>query len=220
MGEKVFEQSAGFIRIRDGSHPLDSSAVHPERYNLVNQIALDLGCTINDLIDSEELRRKINISNYVSDEVGLPTLEDIMSELNRPGRDPRKTFEIFKFDERVKDIKDLSSGMMLPGIITNITKFGAFVDIGVHQDGLVHISQLSDHFITEPSEVVKINQKVTVRVIDVDPDRKRISLSMKSESTTPGKKDIKDKKPLKENSLPDDMHSKLAILKGKFNPNH
>lgn len=219
MGEKVFEQSAGFLRIRDGSNPLDASAVHPERYDLVKQMAMELSCTIKDLIDSEELRRKINIADYVSKEVGLPTLEDIMSELNRPGRDPREEFEIFKFDESVKDIKDLMAGMILPGIVTNITKFGAFIDIGVHQDGLVHISQLSDDFITDPSEIVKINQKVTVRVIDVDSDRKRISLSMKSESKTPGKKDITEK-PQKEKSLPNDLQSKLTMLKGKFKTNN
>ncbi len=185
LGPKAFEQAAGFLRIRDGENPLDGSAVHPESYHIVDAMAKDMGCSVEDLMKSDELRKKINLSRYVSDTVGMPTLNDIMSELAKPGRDPRKKFEPFSFSEEVKKIEDVKTGMKLPGIITNVTAFGAFVDIGVHQDGLVHISELSGTFVKNPADVVKVQQKVTVTVLDVDIVRKRISLSMKKEPSKP-----------------------------------
>ena len=180
LGEKAFEQAAGFLRIRDAVHPLDASAVHPERYALVEKMAADLGCGVADLMQRGDLREKIDLKKYVSADVGLPTLKDIMNELAKPGRDPRKQFEVFTFAEGVNDMKDLTVGMKLPGIVTNVTAFGAFVDIGVHQDGLVHVSQLADHFIRDAAEVVKVAQRVSVTVTEVDIPRKRIALSMKS----------------------------------------
>jgi uncharacterized protein len=180
LGDKAFEQAAGFLRIRNAANPLDSSAVHPERYPLVEQMASDLGCTVADLMQKPELRQKLDLKKYVSAEVGLPTLQDIMNELTKPGRDPRKQFEVFNFAEGVNDMKDLTVGMKLPGIVTNVTAFGAFVDIGVHQDGLVHVSQLSDQFVRDAAEVVKVAQKVQVTVTEIDLQRKRIALSMKS----------------------------------------
>lgn len=180
LGAKAFEQAAGFLRIRDAAQPLDSSAVHPERYALVKKMAADLGCTVPDLMRDESLRKKINLQNYISEEVGLPTLQDILAELSRPGRDPRKAFEAFSFAEGVDKPSDLTTGMKLPGIVTNVTAFGAFVDIGVHQDGLVHVSQLADHFVRDASEVVKVGQKVHVTVMEVDLKRNRIGLSMKA----------------------------------------
>lgn len=180
LGEKAFEQAAGFLRIRNGKHPLDASAVHPERYGLVERMAADLGCEVVDLMKSEELRKKIDLRKYVDGDVGLPTLQDILAELAKPGRDPRKQFEIFSFAEGVEKPSDLKVGMKLPGIVTNVAAFGAFVDVGVHQDGLVHVSQLADHFVRDPGEVVKVGQKVTVTVMEVDLARNRISLSMKS----------------------------------------
>jgi uncharacterized protein len=164
MGEKVFEQCSGFLRIRNGIHPLDKSAVHPESYHIVEKMAKDLNCGIDELMTDKELRKKINLNNYVTESIGLPTLKDIMSELEKPGRDPRKSFEVFSFDENVHEISDLREGMRLPGIVTNVTNFGAFVDIGVHQDGLVHISQLSDTFVDDPNAIVKVGQKVWVNV--------------------------------------------------------
>ncbi len=180
LGPKAFEQSAGFLRIRDGENPLDRSAVHPESYHLVDEIARDLGCSLADLMRDEGLRKKVDLSRYVTDTVGIPTLSDIMSELAKPGRDPREGFEAVVFNEGVQKIEDVRPGMKLPGIVTNITAFGAFVDIGVHQDGLVHISELSDSFVKDPGEVVKVHQKVTVTVVAVDLQRRRIALSMKS----------------------------------------
>ena len=180
LGEKAFEQAAGFLRIRGGEHPLDSSAVHPERYALVEQMAKDLGCTVPDLLAKEELRKRIELRKYVTEDVGLPTLQDIVAELAKPGRDPRKQFEVFQFAEEVNKPEDLTVGMKLPGIVTNVTAFGAFVDIGVHQDGLVHVSQLADQFVRDVNEVVKVAQKVLVTVIEVDLKRQRIALSMKS----------------------------------------
>jgi len=180
LGEKAFEQAAGFLRIRDAVNPLDASAVHPERYALVEKMAADLGCGVADLMRDDSLRKKINLQSYISEEVGLPTLQDIVSELSKPGRDPRKAFEMFSFAEGVEKPADLTVGMRLPGIVTNVTAFGAFVDVGVHQDGLVHVSQLSDQFIRDPSEVVKVGQKVQVAVMEVDLKRNRIGLSMKS----------------------------------------
>ncbi len=180
LGEKAFEQAAGFLRIRDGGHPLDSSAVHPERYELVDRMAKDLNCSVSDLLRDAGLRQKIQLPKYVTEAVGLPTLTDILGELAKPGRDPRQKFEVFSFQSGVEKMEDLKPGMKLPGIVTNVTAFGAFVDIGVHQDGLVHVSQLSDRFIKDPSEVVKVSQKVTVTVTEVDLPRKRIALSMKA----------------------------------------
>jgi len=180
LGEKAFEQAAAFLRIRHAKNPLDASAVHPERYDIVEKMAKDLGCKVTDLLADESLRKQIQLSQYVTADVGMPTLTDIISELAKPGLDPREKFEEFEFADGVNDIKDLRIGMTLPGIVTNITNFGAFVDIGVHQDGLVHVSQLADKFVKDPNEVVKVSQKVMVRVTEVDEARKRIALSMKS----------------------------------------
>jgi len=180
FGEKAFEQAAGFLRIRESENPLDQSAVHPESYSVVSKMSKDINCEVNDLIKDPSLRSKISVERYISDSIGLPTLVDIVSELKKPGRDPRKRFEMFEFDKDIHAIEDVIPGMILPGIVTNITAFGAFVDIGVHQDGLVHISQLADRFVKDPNEVVRMNQKVTVRVLDVDVNRKRIQLSMKN----------------------------------------
>jgi len=180
LGEKAFEQAAGFLRIRDAKHPLDASAVHPERYPLVERMAADVGCEVADLLTNEAARKKIDLKKYVDGDVGLPTLQDIFAELSKPGRDPRKQFELFSFAEGVEKPTDLKVGMKLPGIVTNVAAFGAFVDVGVHQDGLVHVSQLADHFVRDASEVVKVGQKVNVTVMEVDLPRNRISLSMKS----------------------------------------
>ena len=180
LGEKAFEQAAAFLRIRHAKNPLDASAVHPERYEIVEKMAKDLSCKVADLLADESLRKQIQLSQYVTSDVGMPTLTDIISELAKPGLDPREKFEAFEFADGVNDIKDLRIGMTLPGIVTNITNFGAFVDIGVHQDGLVHVSQLADKFVKDPNEVVKVSQKVMVRVTEVDEARKRIALSMKS----------------------------------------
>ena len=180
LGEKAFEQAAAFLRIRHAKNPLDASAVHPERYEIVEKMAKDLSCKVADLLADESLRKQIQLSQYVTADVGMPTLTDIISELAKPGLDPREKFEAFEFAEGVNNIKDLRIGMTLPGIVTNVTNFGAFVDIGVHQDGLVHVSQLADKFVKDPNEVVKVSQKVMVRVTEVDEARKRIALSMKS----------------------------------------
>lgn len=181
LGAKAFEQASGFLRIRGAKNPLDASAVHPERYALVTRISKDLGITVAELMSSEEKRREVRLQSYVDGDVGLPTLQDIMSELARPGRDPRNRFEVFSFAEGIEKVDDLKPGMRLPGIVTNVTNFGAFVDIGVHQDGLVHISQLADRYVSDPAKVVKVGQKVTVTVREIDQKRNRISLSMKSE---------------------------------------
>ena len=182
LGPKAFEQAAGFLRIRDGANPLDSSAVHPERYELVEKMAGDVGCSISELLTDAQKRNRIDLKKYVSDEVGLPTLTDIVKELAKPGRDPRAQFEAFTFGD-VHTMNDLKPGMKLPGIVTNVTAFGCFVDIGVHQDGLVHISALSDTFVKNPADIVKPGQKVNVTVVEVDIPRKRIALSMKSNAT-------------------------------------
>ncbi|NQT57079.1 MAG: RNA-binding transcriptional accessory protein, partial [Desulfobacteraceae bacterium] len=179
LGKKAFEQAAGFLRIRNGNNPLDVSAVHPESYGIVEAMAGDLGVGVFDLLENDELRKKIDLNRYVTDRVGIPTLTDILAELDKPGRDPRKQFESFRFKEGIEKMEDVQPGMKLPGVVTNVTAFGAFVDIGVHQDGLVHISQLANRFIKNPNEVVKVHQHVTVKVLDVDLARKRISLSMK-----------------------------------------
>jgi protein Tex len=178
LGPKAFEQAAGFLRIRHAKNPLDRSAVHPESYKIVYKMAEDLKCSVQDIMENELIRRQIVLKNYISDSVGLPTLSDIMDELAKPGRDPRQEFEIFKFAEDVNKIEDLRQGMKLPGIVTNITNFGAFVDIGVHQDGLVHISKIANKFIKNPADVLKVHQKVDVTVMEIDIERKRIALSM------------------------------------------
>lgn len=178
LGPSAFEQCAGFLRIPDASNPLDNSAVHPESYKVVEQMARDAGCSVTQLISDRTKREGIDIKRYVSDRIGLPTLTDIMKELEKPGRDPRKDIEVFEFDEHVKTVDDLMEGMELPGIVTNITNFGAFVDIGVHQDGLIHISQLADRYVKDPNEVVHLHQHVKVRVLEVDRKRNRISLKL------------------------------------------
>lgn len=180
LGPKAFEQAAGFLRVRAGKNPLDASAVHPESYPVVEAMAKDLNCKVADLLADASIRSQIKAENYVGDKVGLPTVIDIIKELEKPGRDPRESFEVFSFNENVNTIDDLSIGMRLPGIVTNITNFGAFVDIGVHQDGLVHISRMSDRFVDDPHSILKVQQKVTVTVLEVDKQRKRIALSMRS----------------------------------------
>ena len=179
LGPAAYQQCAGFLRIPDAKNPLDNSAVHPESYHIVEQMAKDCQCTVSDLISNHEKRTQIDIRNYVTDTIGLPTLTDIMKELEKPGRDPREQIEEFEFDASVQTMEDLHEGMELPGIVTNITNFGAFVDIGVHQDGLVHISQLADKYVSDPTQVVKLHQHVRVRVLEVDLRRHRISLSMR-----------------------------------------
>ena len=228
LGDKAFEQAAGFLRIRDAVHPLDASAVHPERYALVEKMAADLGCAVADLMKDDQLRKKIQLTKYVNEQVGLPTLNDILSELSKPGRDPREQFEAFSFTEGVNAISDLKTGMQLPGIVTNITNFGAFVDIGVHQDGLVHLSQITNRYIKDPNEVLKVHQKVKVTVTEVDVNRKRISLSMKENepqgSKRPAAPNMKNKAIAGDNRSvrhkvdeETDMQAKLAALKSKFN---
>lgn len=218
LGEKAFEQAAGFLRIRNASHPLDQSAVHPERYELVEQMAKDLKTSVQQMMSSEELRTKIVLQNYVSETVGIPTLQDIVEELAKPGRDPRAEFEVFEFQEGVNSMADLKVGMKLPGIITNITAFGAFVDIGVHQDGLIHLSHLADRFIKDANEVVKVAQQVEVTVLEVDIARKRIALSRKADpfgtkvEKKPVPQEVKRPAPEPEGSMAD----KLAQLKGHF----
>ena len=235
LGDKAFEQAAGFLRIQGAANPLDSSAVHPESYQVVMQMAKDLDCTVADLIAKADLRKKIDLKKYVSDKIGLPTLTDIVAELAKPGRDPRQQFETFEFAEGVNTIEDLHPGMKLNGIVTNITNFGAFVDVGVHQDGLVHISELSNTYVNNPHDVVKVHQKVVVTVLDVEVNRKRIALSMKSEvsdqegggksikskkksnsSTKFTKKDRKPKQKKDNDIVEGDLQTKLAALKNKF----
>jgi protein Tex len=218
LGEKAFEQAAGFLRISKAKHPLDSSAVHPERYDLVEKMAQDLGASVKELMSSDELRKRIVLKNYVSETVGLPTLQDILEELAKPGRDPRESFEVFNFQEGVNSMADLKVGMKLPGVVTNITAFGAFVDVGVHQDGLVHLSHLADRFVKDPNEVVTVTQKVQVTVMEVDIPRKRIGLSMKADPFAErGKNPQKPApKPQKVEEPQGSMADKLAMLKGKF----
>jgi uncharacterized protein len=179
MGEKAFEQSAGFLRITGAKNPLDNSAVHPESYHVVERMAKDLNCSIDELIADKELRQKIDLKRYVTDKIGTPTLEDIMKELDKPGRDPRQAIQVFSFDPNIKTITDLHEGQVLPGIVTNITNFGCFVDVGIKENGLVHISELADRFVSDPTQVVSLHQHVTVKVLSVDLSRKRVQLSMK-----------------------------------------
>lgn len=179
MGAKAYEQCAGFLRIPQAKNPLDNSAVHPESYPIVEQMAKDLNCTVADLIKDKELRSKIDLKKYVTDTVGLPTLTDILQELDKPGRDPRQKIQVFEFDKNVRNLDDLQEGMELPGIVTNITNFGCFVDIGIKENGLVHVSQLADRFVSNPADVVRIHQHVRVKVMSIDHERKRIQLTMK-----------------------------------------
>jgi protein Tex len=222
LGEKVFEQAAGFLRIREAQNPLDASAVHPESYTIVEKMAKDLQCSVKDLMSTAELRKQLDLKNYITEKVGLPTLTDIVTELEKPGRDPREGFEVFSFTDGVNEIKDLKIGMKLPGIVTNVTAFGAFVDIGVHQDGLVHISHLSDKFVKDPNEVVSVQQKVTVTVTEVDVARKRIGLSMKSDpfSDAPAQQKAQGGSDKRRNDKPakpePSMEEKLAMLMSKF----
>jgi uncharacterized protein len=178
MGAKAFEQSAGFLRIRNADNPLDSSAVHPESYHVVEQMSKDINCDVRELITNESKRKEIKLDKYITPTTGLPTLKDIMDELAKPGRDPRSKIKEFSFAD-IHTMEDLTPGMIVPGIVTNVTKFGAFVDIGIKQDGLVHISNMSNTYVTDPSKVVKLHQQVMVKVLDVDIERKRIQLSMK-----------------------------------------
>jgi uncharacterized protein len=234
LGDKAFEQAAGFLRISDAKNPLDSSAVHPESYKIVEAMAKDKQATVKDLMTSKELRDQLDMKQYVTESIGMPTLTDIMQELAKPGRDPREQFEAFSFTDGVNSMADLRVGMKLPGIVTNITNFGAFVDIGVHQDGLVHVSHLADKFVSNPAEIVSVSQKVNVTVVEVDESRKRIALSMKAD---PFAKDAprggERKKPgansgnrsgggqqrqnrQQSNEPQGDLQAKLAALKGKF----
>ncbi|MBB6239173.1 uncharacterized protein HDC90_003820 [Pedobacter sp. AK013] len=236
LGDKAYEQAAGFLRIRNAENVLDTSGVHPERYPVVDKMAKDLGTTVSALMKDTQLQKQIKPQQYVTDEIGLPTLTDILKELAKPGRDPREQFEAFSFTDGVNEISDLRVGMKLPGIVTNITNFGAFVDIGVHQDGLVHTSQLANRFVANPNDVVKVHQKVEVTVMEVDAARKRISLSMKTEvspkSEVRSSRESREQKPKqdfksnnnKQNFKPrnepkdadGDLQEKLAKLKGMF----
>lgn len=220
LGDKAFEQCAGFLRIENGDNPLDNSAVHPERYPVVEAIATKQQCSVQELMGREDLRKSINMKDFISEEVGQVTLEDILKELAKPSRDPRDEIAIFEYAEGIKSMEDVKPGMVLPGVVTNITAFGAFVDIGVKQDGLVHISHLSNKFISNPNEAVKLNQKVMVTVLEVDIARKRISLSMKTNepagsSGVGQRRERKDNKPAKEAPV-NDFQAKLLALKSKF----
>ncbi|WP_293743261.1 Tex family protein [uncultured Pedobacter sp.] len=236
LGDKAYEQAAGFLRIRNAENVLDTSGVHPERYAVVDQMAKDLGTTVSALMKDAQLQKQIKLQQYVTTEIGLPTLTDILKELAKPGRDPREQFEAFNFTDGVNEISDLKVGMKLPGIVTNITNFGAFVDIGVHQDGLVHTSQLANRFVANPNDVLKVHQKVEVTVMEVDAARKRISLSMKTEANP--KSEVRNREPKEQkpkqnfksnnNNKPNfkprnepkdadgDLQEKLAKLKGMF----
>jgi len=201
LGPKAFEQAAGFLRIRDAENPLDGSAVHPESYDIVYAMARETGCSVADLMKDGGLRQRIDLSRYVTDSTGMPTLNDIMNELAKPGRDPREKFEAFGFADGVTKIEDVKPGMKLPGIVTNVAAFGAFVDIGVHQDGLIHISEISDRFVKDPAQVVKVHQKVMVSVLEVDLQRRRISLSLKSRGPEGRKRE--DEKEARKNGAPE-----------------
>jgi protein Tex len=235
LGDKAYEQAAGFLRIRNAENVLDTSGVHPERYAVVDKMAKDLGTTVSALMKDTQLQKQIKPQQYVTEEIGLPTLTDILKELAKPGRDPREQFEAFSFTDGVNEVSDLRVGMKLPGIVTNITNFGAFVDIGVHQDGLVHTSQLANRFVANPNDVVKVHQKVEVTVMEVDAARKRISLSMKTEASPKSEvrnresKEHKPKQDFKQNNSKSnfkprnepkdadgDLQEKLAKLKGMF----
>ncbi len=216
LGPKAFEQSAGFLRIPKSTNPLDASAVHPESYHIVDKMASDIKCSITDMVGNKGVIDKIDINSYISDHMGLPTLSDILDELVKPGRDPRDTFEVFSFAQGIEKMEDLKPGMKVPGIVTNITAFGAFVDIGVHQDGLVHVSQIADKYVKNPADFLKVQQKVSVTVLEIDIDRKRISLSMKPNaydlSGKRKKSEIKknsDSRPKPKQTKKSSNHSKL-----------
>jgi uncharacterized protein len=185
LGARTFQQSAGFLRIRESENPLDASAVHPERYSIVEKMGRDVGMPVSGLVGNEAAVSRIDPTSYVGDEIGLPTLQDIIAELIKPGRDPRDAFETPAFREDVQTIEDLREGMVLDGTVTNVVAFGAFIDVGVHQDGLVHVSQLADRFVKDPNDVVTVGQRVTVRVVEVDLARKRIALSMRQPDSRP-----------------------------------
>ncbi|MGZ5254875.1 MAG: helix-hairpin-helix domain-containing protein, partial [Flavitalea sp.] len=228
MGPKTFEQCAGFLRIRNGKNPLDNSAVHPEAYFVVETMAKDANASVEDLIKNAEIRKKVNKKAYITETIGELTINDILKELEKPGLDPRSVIEEFSFDEKIKSIEDVKQGMVVPGIVTNITNFGAFVDIGVKQDGLLHISQISNTYISDPNQVLKLQQKVMVTVTEIDVSRKRISLSMKDQqgsqqkSSAPGNRtgdrpkiqtgSKSAPKPVADNPFA----AKLAELKKKF----
>lgn len=227
MGPKTFEQCAGFLRIHNAANPLDNSSVHPESYSVVEQMAKDLQASLEELIKKSELRKQINKKKYISETVGEFTIDDILKELEKPGRDPRAPIEEFRFDDTIKTIEDVKPGMVVPGVVTNITNFGAFVDIGVKQDGLVHLSQLSNKYVSDPNEVVKLQQKVTVTVTEVDVTRKRITLSMKdastqnnrerSSSTSSERRPFSPNENIKKAEPLNPFQSKLMELKKKFN---
>ena len=220
MGPKTFEQCAGFLRIPGAKNLLDNSSIHPERYSLVEQMAKDVQASLEELIKNAELRKRINKKQYISETIGNYTIDDILKELEKPGRDPRAPIEEFCFDETIKSIEDVKPGMTIPGIVTNITAFGAFVDIGVKQDGLVHVSQLSNRYVSDPKEVVKLNQKVMVTVTEVDVTRKRIALTMKDKaSSKPEVSSSKpERKPVVKTQQPLNAFQKSLIdLKKKFN---
>ena len=218
FGSKAFEQAAGFLRVRESENPLDRSAVHPEAYGVVQQMAGDLGCSVKELIGNKTRQREIKLEKYTSGAIGLPTLKDILSELDKPGLDPREKFEAFAFAHDVESMADLKVGMKLPGIVTNITNFGAFVDIGVHQDGLVHVSHLSDRYVSNPAEVVSVQQKVNVTVLEVDIERKRISLSLKQDPFANNKREVRKENKIErqDNHVDGDLQQKLSMLRGKF----
>lgn len=217
FGDKAYEQAAGFLRVRESKNPLDRSAVHPEAYLVVKKMASDQACSVEELMNNSSKLQSINLEHYKTDTIGLPTLKDILDELKKPGLDPRESFEAFSFAEGVDTVSDLKVGMTLPGIVTNITNFGAFVDVGVHQDGLVHVSQMADKFVSNPADIVSVQQKVQVTVIEVDLERKRIGLSMKADPFEKKEKKLeKNKNKGRPQNTEGDMQSKLTMLKGKF----
>jgi protein Tex len=218
LGQKAFEQCAGFLRVKEGDEPLDASAVHPEAYKVVLQMAGDLGVGVKELIGNETLIKQIPSKKYVTEEIGAHTLEDILKELKKPGLDPRKEAQAFEF-ANIFSIEDVHAGMIVPGIVTNITRFGAFVDIGVKQDGLVHVSEIAHQYISDPGEVLKLNQKVQVKVMEVDVARKRIGLSIKQAMEAPAKNSGQKKvrrEPVKEKPREENMHDALSMLRKKF----
>jgi uncharacterized protein len=229
MGPKSFEQCAGFLRIPGAANPLDNSSVHPESYKVVEQMAKDVQASLEELIKKADLRKQINKKQYISETIGEFTIEDILKELEKPGRDPRAQIEEFRFDDTIKSIEDVKVGMTVPGVVTNITNFGAFVDIGVKQDGLVHVSQLSNRYVSDPNEVVKLQQKVMVTVTEVDVARKRIALTMKTQGPREKEQGSREKvqgtrdktqggKPFQKKAEPlNPFQSKLMELKKKFN---
>jgi uncharacterized protein len=221
LGPKAFEQSAGFLRIPNAANPLDNSAVHPESYKVVEAMAAKLNCSVNDLIQKPEIRKEIKVREFVTETIGQYTIEDILKELEKPGRDPRSPIEEFRFADGVSTMDDLKPGMKVPGIVTNITNFGAFVDVGVKQDGLVHISHLSNRYISDPNEAVKLNQKVMVTVLEVDVARKRIALSMKEGGGERASGDRRvgnggGKKPVQSSQPLNPFQAKLMELKKNF----